>query len=90
MKLTLLGATFLVGLLLALHLAMNAAVGKIVGNPRMGNAVFWLIGAGMAAPFVGAVVPVVVGLPPGGDALLSRHGRNHGLRHHVFVLLHPR
>ena len=48
MKLTLLGATFLVGLVLALHLAMNAAVGKIVGNPRMGNAVFWLIGAGMA------------------------------------------
>jgi len=44
----LLGVTFVVGLILAVHLAMNAAVGKIVGNPRMGNAIFWLIGAGMA------------------------------------------
>ena len=41
-------ATFMVGMVIALHFSMNAAIGKIVGNPRMGNAVFWLIGAGMA------------------------------------------
>jgi len=48
MKLSLLGITFAVGFALALHLAMNAAVGKIVVNPRLGNALFWLIGAIMA------------------------------------------
>lgn len=45
MKLILVGVAFVVGFFLALHLAMNAAVGKIITNARMGNAVFWLIGA---------------------------------------------
>ncbi len=45
MKAVLLSLTFIIGIILALHLAMNAAVGKIVENPRMGNALFWLIGA---------------------------------------------
>ena len=27
---------------------MNAAVGKTIANPRMGNAIFWLIGAAIA------------------------------------------
>jgi len=48
MRTLLLSGTFAVGFALAVHLAMNAAVGKIVANPRMGNAVFWLIGAAMA------------------------------------------
>jgi transporter family-2 protein len=48
MKLAYLVLTFVVGLVLALHFSMNAAVGKITENVRMGNAVFWLIGAGMA------------------------------------------
>lgn len=48
MKTLLLGATFAVGFMLAVHLAMNAAVGKMVANPRMGNAVFWVVGGGMA------------------------------------------
>ncbi|MCK5527716.1 MAG: DMT family transporter [Candidatus Latescibacteria bacterium] len=48
MKTLWLAAPFVVGMVIALHFSMNAAIGKIVGNPRMGNAVFWLIGAGMA------------------------------------------
>jgi transporter family-2 protein len=36
--------TFL-GIVLAVHLAMNGQVGAIVENPRMGNALFWCIGA---------------------------------------------
>ena len=48
MRPALLAVTFVVGATLALHLSMNAAVGKTVANPRMGNAVFWLIGAAMA------------------------------------------
>jgi bacterial/archaeal transporter family-2 protein len=37
--------TLLLGIILALHLAMNSEVGKAIGNPRVGNAVFWCIGA---------------------------------------------
>jgi len=48
MRPMLLALAFVVGTMLALHLSMNAAVGKTVGNPRMGNAVFWVIGAAMA------------------------------------------
>ena len=48
MKLDLLVLAFGVGVFLAVHLAMNAQVGQTVGNPRMGNAAFWLIGAVMA------------------------------------------
>ena len=53
MKLALFSATFAVGLFLALHLAMNASVGHIVANPRMGNAIFWTIGA---------IVAIMIGL----------------------------
>jgi transporter family-2 protein len=35
----------LLGVILALHLAMNGRVGNAIGNPRVGNAVFWCIGA---------------------------------------------
>ncbi len=53
MKLLLVGVTFLLGLGLALHLAMNASVGAIASNARMGNALFWCVGA-VAALVVGA------------------------------------
>jgi len=49
MKATLFLLTLAVGLFLGLHLAMNAKVGAIVNSPRVGNAVFWIIGAVMAS-----------------------------------------
>ena len=39
---------FIVGLVIATHLAMNADVGDKIGNPRAANAVFWVIGAVVA------------------------------------------
>jgi transporter family-2 protein len=44
--------TLLLGIILALHLAMNSEVGKGIGNPRVANAVFWCIGA-LAAVVIG-------------------------------------
>jgi len=41
------------GIVLALHLSMNGEVGNVLKNPRMGNALFWCIGA---------VTAVVIGL----------------------------
>jgi bacterial/archaeal transporter family-2 protein len=37
--------TVLLGVVLTVHLAMNATVGVALNNPRVGNAVFWCIGA---------------------------------------------
>jgi transporter family-2 protein len=31
--------------ILAVHLSMNGKVGSVINNPRVGNAVFWCIGA---------------------------------------------
>ena len=45
MKIYLIALMFLIGVVLTLHLAMNAQVGAILKNPRMGNAIFWAIGA---------------------------------------------
>ena len=45
MKLYLVLLMFLIGVVLTLHLAMNAQVGAVVKNARMGNAIFWTIGA---------------------------------------------
>jgi transporter family-2 protein len=45
--------TVFLGVVLTVHLAMNAAVGAAIGNPRVGNAVFWTIGA---------VTAIVIGL----------------------------
>lgn len=42
--------TMLLGVVLAVHLAMNGKVGSVLNNARVGNALFWCIGA------VGAVV----------------------------------
>jgi bacterial/archaeal transporter family-2 protein len=44
--------TLLLGIVLDVHLAMNSEVGKVVGNPRVANAVFWCIGA-LAAVMIG-------------------------------------
>ncbi len=40
--------TVFLGVVLTVHLAMNGAVGAAIGNPRVGNALFWCIGAVMA------------------------------------------
>lgn len=45
MKVYLYGLTMLLGVVLTVHLAMNGKVGAAIGNPRVGNAVFWCIGA---------------------------------------------
>jgi transporter family-2 protein len=37
--------TIFLGIILAVHLAMNGRVGSALANPRVGNAVFWCIGA---------------------------------------------
>ena len=37
--------TILLGVVLAVHLAMNGKVGAILQNARVGNALFWCIGA---------------------------------------------
>lgn len=45
--------TILLGFMLDLHLAMNSEVGRALRSPRVGNALFWCIGA---------VVAVVIGM----------------------------
>lgn len=45
MKTLLVSLTLIIGIVLAVHLTMNGNVGSIVKNPRMGNALFWCIGA---------------------------------------------
>lgn len=42
----------LLGVALAVHLAMNGKVGSVMGNPRVANALFWCIGA-LAAMAIG-------------------------------------
>jgi transporter family-2 protein len=53
--------TILLGVVLAVHLAMNGKVGSVLNNARVGNALFWCIGA------LGAVVIGLTGWR--GDAL---------------------
>ena len=45
MKLYLYVFTIFLGVVLAVHLAMNGKVGSVLDNPRVGNALFWCIGA---------------------------------------------
>jgi transporter family-2 protein len=59
MKVYLIALMLLIGFVLTLHLAMNAQVGAIVKNPRMGNALFWTIGA------VTAIIIGLTGWDPG-------------------------
>ena len=50
MRIQLYGLTMFLGAVaLAVHLAMNGAVGAAINNARVGNAFFWLVGAVMAA-----------------------------------------
>jgi transporter family-2 protein len=53
MRIYLYGLTVFLGVVLTVHLAMNAAVGAALANPRVGNAVFWTIGA---------ITAIVIGL----------------------------
>jgi transporter family-2 protein len=48
MKLPYLVITFLFGVVLTVHLSMNGVVGDALKNPRVGNALFWCIGAATA------------------------------------------
>src|SRR5438105_13795581 len=45
MKIYLLLFTMLLGVVLAVHLAMNGKVGAAINNPRVGHALFWCIGS---------------------------------------------
>ena len=45
MKLPLYILTMFLGVVLAVHLAMNGKVGSVLSNARVGNALFWCIGA---------------------------------------------
>jgi bacterial/archaeal transporter family-2 protein len=40
--------TIFLGVILAVHLAMNGKVGSAINNPRVANGLFWCIGAVMA------------------------------------------
>jgi transporter family-2 protein len=53
MKVPLLTFTIFLGIVLAVHLAMNGKVGASLNNPRVGNGLFWCIGA-VAAVIIGA------------------------------------
>jgi transporter family-2 protein len=52
MKLAYYGLTVLIGIVLTIHLAMNGKVGAALDNPRVGNALFWCVGA-VAALLIG-------------------------------------
>ena len=45
MKAAFFALTLGLGVVLAVHLAMNGKVGAAIDNPRVANAVFWCIGA---------------------------------------------
>jgi transporter family-2 protein len=45
--------TIFLGVILAVHLSMNGKVGAALNNPRVGNALFWCIGA-IGALIIGA------------------------------------
>lgn len=64
--------TMFLGVVLTVHLAMNGKVGAVLGNPRVGNALFWCIGA---------VTAVLIGLTGWHAAALS------GLRQVNLILL---
>jgi transporter family-2 protein len=52
MKMYLFILMLFIGVVLTVHLAMNAQVGVIVRNAKMGNAIFWTIG-GITAIIIG-------------------------------------
>ena len=64
MKIHLYAMTIFLGVILAVHLAMNGKVGSVLNNPRVGNALFWCIGAlgalmiGLSGWRAGALEPI--------------------------------
>jgi transporter family-2 protein len=64
MKLPLYVLTMFLGVVLAVHLSMNGKVGSLLNNARIGNALFWCIGAlgalaiGMTGWRSGALDPI--------------------------------
>jgi transporter family-2 protein len=66
MKVHLYILTILLGVVLAVHLAMNGKVGSVLNNARVGNALFWCIGA------VGAVAIGLTGWKSGALAPLRQ------------------
>ena len=64
MKIHLFVLTIFLGVILAVHLSMNGKVGAAIANPRVGNAVFWCIGAvtaiviGITGWKAGALAPI--------------------------------
>jgi transporter family-2 protein len=59
MKAPLYALTLFLGVILTVHLSMNGFVGAALNNPRVGNALFWCIGA------VGAVLIGLTGWEAG-------------------------
>ena len=53
MKTPLYGLTVFLGIVLAVHMGMNGKVMSSMGNARVGNALFWCIGA-LGAVVIGA------------------------------------
>ena len=64
MKVYLYLLTIFLGVVLAVHLAMNGKVGSVLNNARVGNALFWSIGAlgawviGITGWRTGALAPI--------------------------------
>ena len=64
MRLHLYILTMFLGVILAVHLAMNGKVGAVLNNARVGNALFWCIGAvtavliGLSGWQTGALAPL--------------------------------
>lgn len=64
MKLPLYLLTIFLGVVLAVHLSMNGKVGSVLNNARVGNALFWCIGAlgavaiGLTGWQSGALAPI--------------------------------
>ncbi|MBK5272479.1 MAG: DMT family transporter [Bacteroidia bacterium] len=63
MKVPLIALMLLIGFVLTLHLAMNSQVGVILKNQKMGNALFWTIGA---------VTAILIGLTGWDTTVFSR------------------
>ncbi|HEY5368066.1 MAG TPA: DMT family transporter [Hanamia sp.] len=63
MKIYLFALMLFIGVVLSLHLSMNAQVGVILKNSRMANAIFWTIGA---------ITAIIIGLS-GWDQAVFTH-----------------
>lgn len=63
MKVPLLLLMLFIGFILTLHLTMNSQVGVIVKNQKMGNALFWTIGA---------ITAIIIGATAWDSAALAR------------------